>query len=264
MDIWGTIGQSAILIFVLMTFFFLVSLGRKKNDIADFVWGFGLIFVAISTLISIAEPNFRAVLVTSLVVIWGLRLSFHIYFRNKKKEDFRLRKWQEKWGKYFVIKSYFQLFLLQGFLLLLVSLPVIVVNSTTSNPNLFWFDALGIIIWFGGFIFETIGDYQLSRFVKSPNKQGRIMTSGLWRYSRHPNYFGEIVQWLGIFLIALSSPYWWLSVLGPITIIIIIFKVSGISMMEKKYEGDLEFEKYKKITNKLIPSLPKINYENRK
>jgi len=258
MDIIQAILQSAYLIFIVMTLFYLLSLSRRQNDVADVVWGFGLIFIAISTLISMPDPHFRALMVTILVVIWGLRLSFFIYRRNKLRgEDFRFQRLREKWGRYSWIRSYFQLFLLQGVLLLLVSLPVIVINTTSSMPAFGILDLIGLIVWLFGFIFEVVGDHQKARFRKDPSQtQSAIFTGGLWRYSRHPNYFGEILQWVGIFIIALGVPYWLLSLIGPLTVIIMLLKISGIHVVEKKYKDNPEFQKYKQVTSALIPRRP--------
>jgi len=247
-----SIFNIALLIFVYMTGWFLLALWRKRNDIADIAWGLG--FVLISLIMLFKNPYERSTLVFFLVLLWGLRLAIHIYLRNRgKKEDFRYKKWREEWGKYFLIRTYLQVFLLQGFFMLLISLPIIAVGSGNKNSGLGFIDIVGIFIWLTGFYFETVGDWQLNRFKSDPKNKGKVMKEGLWRYTRHPNYFGEVTQWWGIFLISLSVPYWHISIVGPSTISVLILFVSGIPMLEKKYLGNKEFEEYKAKTSAFFP-----------
>jgi steroid 5-alpha reductase family enzyme len=240
-----------------MTLCFFLSLVKKRNDIADVAWGIGFIVAAVVSLVAANNYAPRAQLVTLLVMAWGSRLAVHIHVRNRGKgEDPRYRKWREEWGGNFYLRSFLQVFLLQGFLLLTIATPVIAVNvsgATTLN----WFDGVGALVWLTGFLFEAVGDWQLLRFIRNPANRGSLMTSGLWRYSRHPNYFGEVTLWWGIWLFALSTPYGWLSVIGPITITMLILKVSGIPMLEKKYENRPDFQEYKKRTSPFFPLPPR-------
>jgi len=186
-----------------------------------------------------------------------MRLSLHVYLRNRgKPEDARYRAWRQEWGKNANIRSFLQVFLLQGLLLLIISLPVTSVIMAGSSAFTLW-DAAGLFIWAMGFLFEAIGDWQLLRFKKDPAHKGRIIKTGLWRFSRHPNYFGEVTLWWGIYLIALSSGASWPVVIGPLTITFLILKVSGIPMLEKKYEGNPEFEAYRRRTSAFFPLPPK-------
>ena len=116
---------------------------------------------------------------------------------------------------------------------------------------------IGFIVWLIGFYFESVGDKQLANFIHNPENKGKLMTEGLWKYSRHPNYFGEVTQWWGIWIIALSVPYGWVAIIGPITITILILFVSGVPLLEKKYKGRSDFEAYKKRTSIFIPLPPK-------
>jgi steroid 5-alpha reductase family enzyme len=184
--------------------------------------------------------------------------------RNKdKEEEWRYKKWRKDWGKWWVIRSYLQVFMLQGFLLLIISLPVLTIMSTPVfsqkilEPVIYYTDLFGIFIWIIGFLFEAVGDYQLSRFLKDPRNKGKIIKSGLWKYTRHPNYFGEIAMWWGIWLMATKHPYPVLSILGPITITVLLRYVSGVPLLEKKMMEKPEFRKYAKKTNMLIPWFPK-------
>jgi steroid 5-alpha reductase family enzyme len=134
--------------------------------------------------------------------------------------------------------------------------PVIVVNAAPPAP-LGWLDGLGVTVWLAGFCFEAFGDWQLLQFIRTPANKGKLMTSGLWRYTRHPNYFGEVTLWWGIWLMALSVPGGWLTVVGPLTITTLILKVSGIPMLEKPYEDRADFQAYKRRTSAFFPLPPK-------
>jgi steroid 5-alpha reductase family enzyme len=257
MDFPASIGVAAAIALVYMTLLFGLALAVKDNSIADIGWGIGFILVAVGTLFLGGEYVARQILVTVLVLIWGLRLSTHIYVRHRGKgEDPRYKKWREEWGKHFVLRSYLQVFVLQGFFMLLISLPVIIVN-TVENEALAWPDWMGLAVWAVGFTFEAMGDYQLSQFVNDPANRGRIIDVGLWRYTRHPNYFGEVTQWWGIFIIAARVPYGWIGLIGPLTITLLILKVSGIPMLEKRFEGNPEWEAYKRRTSVFLPWFPK-------
>lgn len=247
----------ASILFLYMNLWFCLSLIRKRNDIADEAWGLGFIVLAWSSFIVSENIELQNILVNVLVSIWGLRLFMHINSRHRgKEEDHRYANWRKTW-KNFYIRSYLQIFILQGLFLFIISVPVLLVNKNPSietGLNLF----LGLIIWLIGFFFETIGDRQLSQFVKNPENKGKLMTQGLWKYSRHPNYFGEITQWWGIFIIVLSSTNGILGIISPITISILIIFVSGIPLLEKKYKGRADFEEYKKRTSIFLP-LPQKN-----
>jgi len=247
----------AIFLFAYMNLWFILSLLKKRNDIADVAWGLGFVLMAWVSFFLSPETNWRSILVSSLVTIWGIRLAWHIYTRNKnKKEDLRYKKWRRSWGKLFYIRSYLQVFILQGLFLFLIVFPVLFTNQKT-NQAFTILDLLGVVVWLTGFFFEVIGDLQLSRFIKDPKNKGRIMDRGLWRYSRHPNYFGEVTLWWGVFLIATSVPGGWLTFFGPITITVLIVFVSGIPLLEKQFADRQDFREYKKKTSIFFPLPPK-------
>ncbi len=242
-----------LILFIYMNLWFVISLIKKRNDVADIAWGLGFVVLAWISLLLNKATFWMPIIVNILVSIWGLRLAYHIYSRNKNKtEDYRYAAWRVEWGKWFYLRSYFQIYILQGFLLFMISLPVLFINiyQVESFSILV---LLGILVWGLGFFFESVGDAQLARFIKDPLNKGKLMQSGLWKYTRHPNYFGEVTQWWGIFIIALSVPYGLVSILGPITITFLILKVSGIPMLEKKMEQNPEFQEYKKRTSMFFP-----------
>lgn len=245
-----------VLIFV--TTFYLLSIILRKNDIADTAWGLGFITIASFIYFFISKTSLGLILLI-LIILWGLRLTIHIIVRNHgKPEDFRYKKWRDDWGKWFLIRSYFQVFLLQGLLMIVVTLPIVIgmlsLNSGfEKNLNVY----IGLAIWLIGFLFETIGDYQLLKFIKNPENRGKILSSGLWRYTRHPNYFGEITVWWAILIIILPNPQWYIAIIGPLTITFLITKISGIPMLEKRYKNDKAYQEYARKTSVLLPWFPK-------
>lgn len=243
----------ALILFGYMSLWFLISVVKKRNDVADVAWGLGFILLTWSSFFLFASFSLRGLIASILVSIWGSRLAWHIHRRNRnKKEDYRYLAWRQEWGRFFYIRSYFQVYLLQGALLYLIIVPVLLINSNAgSSFNVI--DSLGILVWLLGFFFEAVGDAQLARFLQDPANRGKIMQSGLWRYSRHPNYFGEVTQWWGLFLLALSLPSGWIGIIGPLTITILILKVSGIPMLEKKMAENPGFAEYKRKTSIFIP-----------
>jgi steroid 5-alpha reductase family enzyme len=250
-------------VWVYMMLGFLYSLKTKRVDIVDVLWGVGFVFVAVTTLARFNTlPSVRQLVVLVLVAIWGIRLASHIYKRNKNKpEDYRYAAWRSAWGRWFNLRAFFQVFLLQGVLMVLVASPIIFINrfdgSFLDVLNIDFYLVAGLLVWAVGFYFESRGDAQLKAFLGNPENKGKIMMSGLWAYTRHPNYFGEVTQWWGIFVIALGLPMGWLALLGPLTITLLILKVSGIPMLEKKYAGNPEFESYKKRTSAFFPLPPR-------
>lgn len=249
--------HAAFAVFLFMTLGFSISVLRRRNDIADTLWGLGFVLVAYVSLIGNGTYAPTQLLITALVTIWGLRLALHIYLRNRKKqEDHRYEAMQKEWKGNFYLNSYLRVFLTQGLLLFLISIPVVFINSNLQS-SINWIVILGLVIWLKGFFFESVGDYQLSQFLKNPKNHGHVMQSGLWKYTRHPNYYGEVMQWWGIFVIALSLPYGIITITGPLIITLLITKVSGIPLLEKKYAGRSEWETYKKRTSSFIPWFPK-------
>lgn len=246
-------GVSALILWGYMTLWFLVSVLKKRNDVADIAWGLGFVVLVWSAFFLSDTSDFRGVLANVLVSAWGIRLAWHIYRRNRGKgEDYRYAVWRKEWGKWFYLRSYAQVYILQGALLFCIALPVLILHKNFGEP-LGILDFVGVLVWGIGFLFESVGDAQLANFLKNPNNRGEVLQTGLWRYTRHPNYFGEIAQWWGIWIIALSVPYGFWGVIGPLTITFLIVKISGIPLLEKKMAENPKFVEYAKRTSVLIP-----------
>jgi len=246
-----------LVLFAYMNFWFVISLLKKRNDVADIAWGLGFVLMAWTSYFLVGDSGIRGLLANILVSIWGLRLAWYIYTRNKNKdEDYRYLAWRNEWGKWFYLRSYAQVYLLQGFFLFLIVLPVLIINKVTES-SLGAPDVLGITIWIIGFYFEVVGDAQLARFIKNPANKGKLMQSGLWAFTRHPNYFGEVTQWWGLWLICLSVSGGWIGIIGPITITLLILKVSGIPMLEKKMAEHPDFAEYKQRVSVFFPMMIK-------
>ena len=247
----------ALILFLYMSLWFVVSLIKKRNDVADVAWGLGFVLMTWLSFFLTDTSSTRGLLVGILVSIWGLRLAWHIHARNKgKAEDYRYLTWRKEWGQWFYLRSYFQVYLLQGTLLFLVVLPVLMINGS-AGTDLSLRNFIGVAVWLCGFYFESVGDAQLAQFIKDPTNKGKLMQSGLWAYTRHPNYFGEVTQWWGIWLLALSAPNGVFGIIGPITITFLILKISGIPLLEKKMRENPEFAAYKKRVSMFFPLPPK-------
>lgn len=254
MDFLIPLIPSCIAVALLVHLGFCASIFLKRNDIADVLWGPGIaLFVSVSFFTGYGLwPAFILIL---LVVIWAARLCIRIFKKNSgKNEDERYARWRRTW-KWFYLRSYLQVYILQGILMCLVGFgtALFVHSAVTTTPWLY----IGILIWMIGFWFETVGDAQLDRFISNPNNKGRLMTEGLWKYSRHPNYFGEITMWWGLWIASIGSSAMLFGLLSPITITTLICFVSGIPLLEesmKKYNG---FAEYKKRTSVLIPLPPR-------
>jgi steroid 5-alpha reductase family enzyme len=264
-------GTLAAVLFVYMCLWFCVSILQKRNDVADVAWGLGFVLLAWASFFlsgrSIDTASFRAIGVCALVTVWGVRLAHYIHARHVgRAEDARYAAWRTTW-RYFYTRSFFQIYVLQGALLLLVAFPILFINASDGVP-LSMFDVLGFTVWAFGFYFEVVGDRQLKAFLADPANKGKLCTTGLWQYTRHPNYFGEVCLWWGVWLFALASsfpitvfgatvPSALCALLGPLTITFLILKVSGIPMLEKSMQKHPDFAAYARRTNMFIPWVPK-------
>ena len=238
-----------------MVVWFVISIIQKRNDLADIAWGGGFVLLAWSAYFLSDNPGTRGLFINALVTIWGLRLAWHIGRRNMgKHEDYRYQAWRQAWGKWFYLRSFFQVYMLQGLLLAIISLPVYFIHQMPAS-DLTVMDGIGLGIWLIGMLFESIADHQLAAFKKNPENKGKLLQSGLWAYSRHPNYFGEVLLWWGIWIITLNNPEGWWTIIGPLTITFLILKVSGIPLLEEKMVNHPDFEAYRKRVPMFLPKL---------
>jgi len=248
---------TAIIILGFVTFLFFISLIVKRNDIADVAWGTGIFLVALLSYLT-GPQNTVTAIITVLAGLWGLRLTLRIFLRNiKKGEDYRYKTWRDSWGKWFYLRSYFQVYVLQGFLMVVVGYSFVHVSVYGQNAELTVFGLIGLLFWVVGYFFEVVGDYQLDAFLKNPASKGKIMNRGLWKYSRHPNYFGEVTMWWGMWLIVVTLPFGWVALVSPLMITFLILKVSGIPMLEAKFADNPAFQEYRARTSAFFPLPPK-------
>jgi steroid 5-alpha reductase family enzyme len=242
-----------------MVFLFGVSLFIKNNGVADVGYGLAFLVVVGVTTFLVPPTSWYLSALIFMVFVWGIRLAVRIFLKNYgKPEDFRYRAWRESWGRTFIVRSFFQIYLLQGTIAFLIVSPVtlsLLFPASTPSSALFF---IGMVVWLIGFCFELVGDYQLDRFLKNPSNKGMILMSGLWQYSRHPNYFGESTMWWGVALIGvgLSSLPWAVMFVSPILITFLLLKVSGVPMLEKRWEGNPAWEAYKEKTSVFLPLPP--------
>lgn len=246
--------MSLILVLVSVSVVFFIAQKKHNNGIIDIYWGLGFFMIAGFGYLTNAHATLVQTITVGLIGLWSLRLSLHLYQRNwKKAEDYRYvelrRQWQSR------LSTYVKIFLVQGLLQFLVALPIIHIMSQT-NQAITPFTWAGILGFGCGFLFEAVGDYQLKRFVKTKKKDD-VMTQGLWSITRHPNYFGNALMWYGVAIIAIGSwSYGWL-VLSPILMNVLLVKVSGVPILERRYRGVEAYRIYAGKTSCFIPWIGK-------
>jgi steroid 5-alpha reductase family enzyme len=257
-EFFSLLTPSILLVLVYMSVMFGIGTVLRNNGIVDVAWGLGFVCIAWFTGIASGTWGAPQIVVTFLVTVWGLRLAYHIGKRNiGKAEDFRYAQWRKDWGRWAIVRSFFQVYMLQGLFMLIIAVPIILINTVAISSGVMLASWIGLGVWVVGFFFEAVGDAQLRRFLHSPEHKGTLMTSGLWKYTRHPNYFGEAVMWWGIWLFALGIPFGWYAIVSPITITLLVRFVSGVPMLEKKYAGRADWEVYATRTNVFVPWFPK-------
>ncbi|MGG5340577.1 DUF1295 domain-containing protein [Enterococcus sp. AZ192] len=250
MTIWIISG----VLFVYFTALFFWAQYLKNNSIVDLAWGIGFVIVALTGYLIMPNKTKVSTIIVSLVAVWGIRLFLHLAKRNiGKPEDYRYVNMRKRWGTHFAkLKAYLNVFVLQGVLLMIVSLPILLVVTGSSN-SFYWWNGAGIVIWLLGFGFEVISDYELAKFKQDKTNHGKLLTTGLWSLTRHPNYFGEALSWWGIFLISLNEVRNVWGIIGPLTITLLLLFVSGVPLLEKKYKERPDFLAYAAKTPKFVP-----------
>ena len=243
----------------IMTLVWLLSLLKKDAGIVDIFWG--ICFIAAAWAAYLNSPGWegRKLLLLVLVNVWGWRLAGHIFIRSRGRgEDPRYAKWRQEHSPGFAWWSFRYVFMLQGVIAWTVCLGF-QLGMYADRPDSFGFLAwAGLLVWIFGLFWEAVGDYQLLRFMSNPANKGKVMDVGLWRYTRHPNYFGETVMWWGIFLVVLPVPYGWLTIVSPLLLTFLILKVSGVTMLEKNQkQAKPKYADYIRRTSAFIPMPPK-------
>jgi steroid 5-alpha reductase family enzyme len=249
---------AAIAIAVLMVGTWLVSVLRRDASIVDIVWGLGFVVVAWVVRLQGDTATDRQWLIVGLVTVWGLRLAVYLFWRNHgRPEDYRYRAMRKRYGPRFPLVSLVTVFGLQGVLMWTVSLPV-QLGQVPDEPGLGWLAALGTLLWLIGFAFESIGDLQLARFKADPANDGRVMDRGLWRYTRHPNYFGDACAWWGIAIVAAESGLGAWGIVGAIVMTVLLLRVSGVALLERSLrKRKPEYQAYVARTSAFFPRPPK-------
>ena len=243
---------------ICLTMLWLISLKIKDASIIDIYWGFGFVIMSWTGLIINLFFNETTIttsqwLINIMVTIWGLRLSIHLAIRNLGKgEDLRYVKMRERASSDWRFLSYVRVFMFQGFLQMLLMTPIVLVHYYPGQSGMSFLDYFGLLVWAIGFGIEAITDMQLTKFRSNATNSNKILKTGLWRYSRHPNYFGDALQWFAFFIISLNSGYIW-GVIGPILMVFIFLKLT-IGILEKSQTRKRPgYEEYTKSTNVFFP-----------
>ena len=243
----------------MMTILWLVSILIKNAGIVDPFWGMGFVLLAFYYYFQTSGWGTRKIILVVLVCLWGLRLSLYLAWRNwGKGEDFRYRQFRQKYGPHrYWWFSFFQVFLLQGILMWLISAPLLGAQFYPGQAKLNILDIFGVLVWLIGVIFEAGGDFQLTRFKANPQNKGKVLDTGLWKYTRHPNYFGDSCVWWGYGLICLAGGSY-IPVYGSILMTALIIRVSGVFLLERSLARTKpEYRDYIQKTSAFFPWPPK-------
>jgi len=251
--------QASLLILILVTLLWVWSVIIKNASIVDLFWGFSYVIVNAFYVFMSGELNPRKIIILVLVSVWGLRLAIYLSIRNiGKGEDFRYQEFRREYGpeRYWWF-SYFQTFLLQGALIMIVSLPLLGISESKQSGNLNLLDYLGILVWMIGFAFEAGGDFQMAHFKKNPNNKGKLLNTGFWKYTRHPNYFGDSVVWWAYAIFSMAAGSYW-QIIGSAVMTFLIIKVSGVALLEKTLnKSKPQYHEYIQKTSSFFPWFPK-------
>ncbi len=254
---------AAIVIAALMLTTWVFSVVIKNASIVDVIWGLGFALVAWAVRLHVDGHAARQNLLVAMTTVWGLRLAGHLFWRNhvapatSKGEDYRYRAMRKRWGPRFPIISLATVFLLQGILMFLVSLPV-QLGQVARSPSLGPLAWIGVALWLVGLFFEVVGDAQLTRFRHDPASAGTVMNTGLWRYTRHPNYFGDACVWWGIALVAAETSVGRWGLIGALVMTVLLRRVSGVTLLEKSLsKRRAGYDEYVARTSPFVPRPPK-------
>ncbi|HUI26068.1 MAG TPA: DUF1295 domain-containing protein [Candidatus Kryptonia bacterium] len=258
-DILVTFGTSLFVTFALMLSAWLLATALADVSIVDVFWGLGFALIAMFSWALANGYAGRRLLVAALTGLWGVRLALYLLWRNwGLGEDYRYQAMRRRHGQRFPIVSLYSVFGLQGALMWIVSLPVQVAAMARTPSSLTWLDGLGGALWAIGLFFETVGDWQLAQFKSDSANVGKVMDRGLWKYTRHPNYFGDSCVWWGLFCVALATPAGWFVIGSPVLMTILLMRVSGVPLLERKLAKTRpEYADYIRRTSAFVPWFPK-------
>ena len=282
-DILVYLIHSAVVVFGALTVLWAISFAAKDASLVDIFWGFGFLLVAAVCLYLVPVKTPYLILLAAMPIIWGLRLTLYLGKRNlghgEDKRYVSMRKRAEKKGvseMKWRLKTLLSVYWGQGLLIMIVSAPVWVAMATAADTsldgNVIYFRLssqigilaiLGAILWLIGFLFEAIGDAQLAAFLKTnktydgPLVEKPVMDKGLWKYTRHPNYFGNACMWWGIWIVACAAPFGWATIIGPIIMTLLLTKVSGRDLLERDMGRRKNYQDYIKRTSGFFPMPPK-------
>jgi steroid 5-alpha reductase family enzyme len=259
MDFGSVMLAGALAIVALMVAAWVLSLALRDASIVDIVWGLGFVLVAWVSFAVADGSGARRALVVVLTTVWGLRLAAYLAWRNLGKgEDYRYQAMRRRHGARFPLVSLLTVFGLQGAAMWVVSLPVQAAQVPDSPAGLVALDYVGIALWGLGMFFETVGDLQLARFKADPANAGRVMDRGLWRYTRHPNYFGDFCVWWGLFAVALATGDAWWALAGPLMMSVLLLRVSGVTLLERHLSRQRPgYDNYARRTSAFFPRPPR-------
>ena len=270
-DIFVYFAHAAVIVFGAITLLWALSVALKDASLVDVFWGFGFLLVATASLYIVPEKTDYLILLAALPIIWGLRLTLYLAKRNlghgEDKRYIAMKKRAEKKGmseKTWRLRSLFTIYWGQGLLIMIVSAPIWLAMATGQNIEKIGILAyLGTALWLIGFLFEAVGDWQLATFLKAnknyegPIENKPVLDKGLWKYTRHPNYFGNACMWWGIWLIACQAPYGWAAIIGPIIMTLLLTKVSGRDLLERDMKRRKTYQDYIARTSSFFPRPPK-------
>jgi steroid 5-alpha reductase family enzyme len=256
MELTTIIGISILSVFIVMSITWALQYSLKNAGIVDVAWSYNFPLLAIIYLISTDGYINRKLLIASMVVVWGFRLGTYLLIRTAShitEEDGRYKQLRTEWKEKLQLK-FFLFFQFQGVLNLLLSFPFLIISLNTDS-EIKPIEVIGVVIWLIAIIGEALADYQLKKFKSKAENKGKVCQSGLWYYSRHPNYFFELLIWVAYFIMALGSPLGWISIFCPLMIGYFLFRVTGIPMTEEqaiRSKGEAYID-YQKTTSAFIP-----------
>ena len=255
-----------VLVFIYFTTLFLIAQKLNNNSIVDIGWGFGFVLIAIYSLIFTFATGYHGgitpfkLISSGLMILWGLRLFLYIGIRNiGKPEDFRYVNMKKKWGNNRPrLQAFLKVFMTQAFFMMIVAMPLYFafLNQKAVSTGTWIVTIAGTVIFAIGFFFESVGDAQLKKFLKTRTDRNQIMDQGLWKYTRHPNYFGEAMMWWGQFIVVMLNTLGFISIISPVVITYLLVFVSGIPLLEKRYQDNPAYTAYKKVTSPFFPWFP--------